>query len=298
MSDPVENLLAQVKGLLRRFELKTKKRLGQHFLIDESVLQQIVSAAELTREDVVVEVGPGLGLLTRELAKRADKVIAVELDAQLVVVLKRTLSNFGNIFIVHADILEVSPSELTKRYSGTTHYKVVANLPYYITSPVLRHFLEASFKPELMVLMVQKEVGEAIAASSGRMSLLSISVQFYAKPSVVAYVPASSFYPEPKVDSMVLRLDLLPEPAVVVSDVAGFFDVVRGGFSSPRKQLRNSLAQGLKLVPAQAALLLGKAEIDPQRRAETLGLEEWARIWEVWNSSAKGLKNADCFGTG
>jgi len=283
------NLLAQVKGLLRQFDLKTKKRLGQHFLIDKNVLEQIVSASELAQEDVVVEVGPGLGLLTKELAKRADKVIAVELDTQLVAVLKRTLSTSGSIFIVHADILKVSPLELIKRYSGgTTQYKVVANLPYYITSPVLRHFLEASLKPQLMVIMVQKEVGEAIVAFSGKMSLLSISVQFYAKPSVVAYVPASSFHPQPKVDSMVLRLDLLDKPAVAVSDVAGFFDVVRGGFSSPRKQLRNSLAQGLQLTPAQAALFLEKAGIEPQRRAETLGLEEWARIWEAWNFSTRG----------
>jgi len=291
VKDSRKNLLAQVKGLLRQFDLKTKKRLGQHFLVDESVLEQIVSAAGLAPEDVVIEVGPGLGLLTRELAKRAGRVIAVELDAQLVPVLKKTLSPFGNVFIVYADILKVPPLELIKRYSaGSTRYKLVANLPYYITSPVLRHFLESSFKPQLMVVMVQKEVGETIVASSGKMSLLSISVQLYAKPVVVTFAPANSFYPKPKVDSMVLRLDLLPEPAVAVSDVAGFFDVVRGGFSSPRKQLRNSLAQGLQLMPAQAALLLEKAGIEPQRRAETLGLEEWARIWEAWNSEQMDKK--------
>lgn len=283
------SLLSQVKGLLRQFDLKTKKRLGQHFLIDEGVLEQIVSAAELNPGDVVVEVGPGLGLLTKELAKKADRVIAVEIDVQLVAVLKKTLSSFTNVSIVHADILKMPLSELVGRYSvGGTGYKVVANLPYYITSPVLHHFLEASFKPQLMVVMVQKEVGEAIAASSGKMSFLSVSVQFYAKPAIVVYVPALSFYPPPKVDSVVLRLDLFPKPIVAVDDVAGFFDMVRCGFSSPRKQLHNSLAQGLQMMPSQVALLLAKVGIEPQRRAETLRLDEWVRLWETLHSSLKG----------
>lgn len=273
--------LTQVRRLLRQFDLKAKKRLGQHFLIDEMVLERVVSAADITSQDVVMEIGPGLGILTKELAKKAAKVIAVELDSQLVAVLKRTLSPFENVIIVHADILQVSPSQLMESHLRLGSYKVVANLPYYITSPVLRHFLEASFKPELMVIMVQKEVGEAIVASSGKMSLLSISVQFYAKPSIVTYVSAQSFYPPPKVDSVVLRLDLLPEPAVAVSDIVGFFDVVRCGFSSPRKQLHNSLAQGLGVLPSRVALVIERVGITPQRRAETLTLKEWVKVWQA-----------------
>ncbi len=275
--------LNQVKSLLRQYNLKAKKRLGQHFLIDENVLEQIVSAAELNPQDVVIEVGPGLGFLTRELAKKAGKVIAVELDAKLVTILKKILLSLNNISIIHADILKISPSEILNKCSAAgTQFKVVANLPYYITAPVLRHFLETSFRPQLMVLMVQKEVGEDIVAFSGKMSLLSVSVQFYAKPSIVAYVPAASFYPPPKVDSVVLRLDPLPEPAVVVDNVAGFFNVVRGGFSSPRKQLRNSLAHGLQISPLQATVILDRVGIEPKRRAETLKLEEWVRLWEVF----------------
>lgn len=273
--------LVQVRRLLRQFDLKAKKRLGQHFLIDEMVLERVVSAADITSQDVVMEIGPGLGILTKELAKRAAKVIAVELDTQLVAVLKRTLSPFENVIIVHADILQVTPSQLMESHLRRGNYKVVANLPYYITSPVLRHFLEASLKPELMVIMVQKEVGEAIVASSGKMSLLSISVQFYAKPSIVTYVSAQSFYPPPKVESVVLRLDLLPEPAVAISDIVGFFDVVRCGFSSPRKQLHNSLAQGLGVLPSRVALVIERVGITPQRRAETLTLEEWVKVWQA-----------------
>lgn len=298
MRNRERGLLAQVKGLLRQFDLKTKKRLGQHFLIDEGVLEQIVSSAGLTPQDVVVEVGPGLGLLTRELAKRVGRVIAVELDVQLVAVLKRTLSSFTNVFIVQADILKVPPGELVGRYCvEDAGYKVVANLPYYITSPVLRHFLEASLKPQLMVVMVQREVGEAIVASSGNMSLLSVSVQFYAKPRLIVYVPAQSFYPPPKVDSVVLRLEFLPQPAVVVDDVAGFFDIVRRGFSSPRKQLHNSLAQGLGVSAAPVVSLLKRVGIESQRRAETLTLEEWAKVWRGVSQLEKRAKDANDFST-
>ncbi len=265
--------------MLQQLGVKAKKRLGQHFLIDKTVLRRIVSAADLTPEDIVVEVGPGLGILTQELAKRVAKVVAVELDVQLVEGLRRTLTSFGNVFIVNADILAVTPSQLLEEHSGQGSYKVVANLPYYITSPVLRHFLEASLKPKLMVVMVQKEVGEAITASSGKMSLLSLSVQFYAKPKIVAHVSARSFYPPPKVDSVILRLDLLPQPAVAVEDISAFFEVIRRGFSSPRKQLRNSLALGLGLPVSRVASILNSVGIDPQRRPETLTLEEWVRVW-------------------
>ena len=283
MKDKHELSLLRVKELLRQFGIKAKKRLGQHFLLDETVLRQIILAADLSPEDIVIEVGPGLGILTRELAKKAAKVIAVELDAQLVAVLKKTMASFPNVFIVNADILQLTPSQLVP---GS--YKVVANLPYYITSPVLRHFLEASLKPELMVVMVQREVGEAIVASSGKMSLLSLSVQFYAKPSIVTYVPAQSFYPSPKVDSVILRFDLLPQPAIIVDDIPAFFDVVRRGFSSPRKQLRNSLAQGLGISASQVASILESAGIEPQRRAEMLTLGEWAKIWQKVGLFEKG----------
>jgi len=274
----------EVKRLLRQSGLRAKKGLGQHFLIDEKTLETIVIAAELSPEDIVIEVGPGLGILTIELARRAGKVIAVELDTKLASLLKRRLASLPNVNIVNADILKVSPTQLL---GGENNYKVVANLPYYVTSPILRYFVEASPKPSSMVVMVQKEVGEAIVASHGKMSVLAVSLQVYSKPKIVSYVSSQSFYPPPKVDSAIVRFDLFPEPAVKVNDIDSFFKVVRCGFSSPRKQLRNSLAHGLEVKPAEVGLLLEKARIEPQRRAETLNLEEWARLYEVLAASKK-----------
>jgi 16S rRNA (adenine1518-N6/adenine1519-N6)-dimethyltransferase len=276
------SLLTQTKRLLRQFDLRARKGLGQHFLIDENVLQTIVSAAELKPDDDVVEVGPGLGILTRELASRAGRVIAVELDDKLAALLQKSLASFGNVTIINDDVLRFEPADLA------TDYKVVANLPYYITSPVLRHFLEASAKPQTMVVMVQKEVAEAIAAEPGGMSILSVSVQFYGKPRIVSTVPADCFYPAPEVDSALLRLDLYPQPAVTV-DEKGFFALVRAGFAAPRKQLVNSLAQGLGRAKAEVLPLLEEADIESKRRAETLSLEEWARLWRIFEEK----KDAD-----
>jgi 16S rRNA (adenine1518-N6/adenine1519-N6)-dimethyltransferase len=164
----------------------------------------------------------------------------------------------------------------------------VANLPYYITSPVLRYFLEADVKPRLMVLMVQKEVAEAITAGPGQMSVLSVSVQFYGKPEIVSRVLADCFYPAPEVDSAILRVAVYSQPAVGVADVGGFFSLVRAGFSAARKQLVNSLAQGLKLPKAKVLPLLQRAKVSPERRAETLTLEEWAELWRVFAQLREG----------
>jgi 16S rRNA (adenine1518-N6/adenine1519-N6)-dimethyltransferase len=270
----------EVRRLLDRLGLRAKKSLGQHFLVDKRVLHRIVSAAELTTEDTVIEVGPGLGILTKELAGRAGRVIAVEADPNLASALREVVAD---IDIISADILETDPALLLASSGvedASPSYKVVANIPYYITSPILRHFLEASLKPSLIVVMVQKEVGEAIVAQPGRMSLLAVSIQFYGEPVIVDHVPARSFYPPPKVDSVILRIKVHEQPPVSVPQANKFFDVVRAGFSAPRKQLRNALAQGLAIPPKEAANLLQRAMIDPQRRAETLHLEEWARICE------------------
>ena len=265
---------------------KPKKKLGQHFLVDEGVLERILSAAELSHKDIIVEVGPGIGTLTQELVKQAGKVIAVELDSSLVTILKKRFAPFPNTTIIHTDILKITPEQLLRDNStlpeAIQDYKVIANLPYYITSPALRHFLEASLKPSMMVVMVQKEVGEAIAAAPGKMTLLSVRTQFYSKPTIISHVSAQSFYPPPKVDSVILRLDIYPEPPIEVSDTASFFDIVIDGFSAPRKQLRNSLAQSLAIQPGQVALLLKKAGIEARRRAETLSLEEWLELWKIF----------------
>ena len=281
------------RQLLRQFGFKPKKSLGQHFLVDEAVLERILSAAELSHGDVVVEIGPGLGILTEGLARQGAKVIAVELDSRLVALLKKRLAAFPDVKIVHADILKITPRQLLQDNLPTSElprgYRVIANLPYYITSPVLSHFLEAQTRPSKMVVMVQKEVGEAIAAAPGRMRLLSVKAQFYSQPAIISYVPAASFYPPPKVDSVILRLDVYSQPPIEVSDVDVFFDIVMHGFSAPRKQLRNSLAHSLEMPPSQVASLLEKAGIEAKRRAETLSLEEWRELWKIFAPFTKGL---------
>jgi 16S rRNA (adenine1518-N6/adenine1519-N6)-dimethyltransferase len=282
------------RQLLRQFGFVPRKRLGQRFLIDEAVLGRILSAAELSPGDIIVEIGPGLGILTEGLARQGARVIAVEVDAKLVALLKKRLAGFSDVRIVHADILKTAPGQLLRENLAASElareYKVIANLPYYITSPVLSHFLEAQPHPSEMVVMVQKEVGETIAAAPGKMRLLSVKAQFYSKPVIVSYVPAASFYPPPKVDSVVLRLYVYSQPPIEVSDVTGFFDIVMHGFSSPRKQLRNSLAHSLEMPPGQVASLLEKAGVEAKRRAETLDLEEWRELWKVFAPFTRSLQ--------
>lgn len=291
-----DSLLAQTKKLLRRSGLRARKGLGQHFLVDSDALENVVAAADLAPEDTVIEVGPGLGILTRELAAKAGWVIAIELDDKLSDALTKSLAGFDNVVIINRDILGTDLALLLRESSadipsGLSSYKVVANLPYYITSPVIRHFLEASVKPEVMVLMVQKEVAETIAAQPGRCSLLSVSVQFYGRPDILAYVPASSFYPEPEVDSAVLRIDVYPRLPVDV-DTEGFFRLVRAGFTASRKQFLNSLAQGLDLPKETVRPLLVSAGIDPRRRAETLTIQEWTQLWQVFDQSKLVMRYA------
>ena len=218
--------------------------------------------------------------MTAELAKRSGWVIAIELDDTLASILTSTLPT-DNVVVLNQDILGTDPSELF--IGGSPHvpeamaaYKVVANLPYYITAPVLRHFLEASVKPSVMVVMVQKEVAETICAAAGKRSLLSIAVQLYGEPELVRIVPRESFFPAPAVDSAIVRIKVKPGPRGVDEDA--FFRVVRAGFTAARKQLANSLAQGLSLPKEEAAGILQQSGIDPKRRAETLELEEWAAI--------------------
>jgi 16S rRNA (adenine1518-N6/adenine1519-N6)-dimethyltransferase len=280
-------LLAETRRLLRQSDLRARKGLGQHFLVDEGVLEAIIAAADLKPDDLVVEVGPGLGILTRALAQRAGGVVAVELDDKLAALLKETLASFDNVTIVNGDVLKIEPTSLLGERKLSPVYKVVANLPYYITSPVMRHFLEAEAKPQMMVVMVQKEVAEAIAAEPGDMSLLSVSVQFYGEPKIITIVPPESFYPAPEVSSAILKIDIYPQPRVDV-DEKGFFDTVRAGFAAPRKQLANSLARGLGREKAEVLPFLQKASIDPSRRAETLSVGEWAELWRVL-----GGKDAD-----
>ena len=279
--------MSQVKELLRRNQLRADKRLGQHFLVDRGILKSIAAAANLTGDDTVIEVGPGTGLLTREISQSAGNVIAVELDSRMVALLSDELADAANVTVVHGDILQLPPASLLSTYAKpeTQSYKVVANLPYYITSPVLRHFLLAPMAPSTMVVMVQEEVGRSIAAKPGDMSLLSVMIQAFAQPSVVRRVSARSFHPPPKVDSIVLRLDTTSAPAVPRESAAEFTEFVAAGFRAPRKQIHNSLALGLQATKEHVEPLLAKASVDPTRRPETLTIAEWVLLWQAEQES-------------
>jgi len=276
-------LVRRTRSELQRLDVRAKKGLGQHFLVDAEALGRIVAAADLAAADTVIEVGPGLGVLTRELATKAGNVIAIELDSNLASALEESLASYSNVAIINDDVLNVDPATALSLVGEgvAASYKVVANLPYYVASAVVRHFLEASPRPRLMVVTVQKEVAQQMVAPPGKMSLLSVGVQFYGRPTIVDYIPASGFHPRPKVDSAVVRIEVYDEPAVRVEDEKRFFEVVRAGFSRPRKQLHNSLAHGLGMSPSEAAALVEKAGLCKKRRAETLDLGEWARLHEV-----------------
>lgn len=261
-------------NILRAHGLRPDKSLGQNFLQDSYALEKITAAAEILPTDTVLEVGPGLGALTRHLVAAAKQVIAVELDERLLPPLRETLTGYTNIEIVHGDMLKLAPAEIVP----ATDYLVVANIPYYITSALLRHLLETTPRPRRVVLTVQKEVAERICAAPGDMSLLALSVQVYGQPRVVATIPAGAFYPAPKVDSAVVRIDLSPAPFIPYTLLDTFFALAKAGFSQKRKTLRNSLSAGMRTPPAEMEETLRAAGIDPMRRAETLSLEEWREL--------------------
>ena len=260
-------------------KVRARKALGQHFLIDNSILNRIAAAAALTLEDVVLEVGSGLGSLTRRLVQQAGRVVAVEMDSALAASLSERLGTPANLTVVEADARTVDIASLVGK---ETPYKVVANLPYYAANPIIRRFLELEPKPLLMVVMVQREVAQSMVASPGETGILSVAVQYYAVPSLVCNVPPRAFRPPPKVTSSVVKLRLRESPAVAVADPEAFFTLVRAGFSASRKQLRNSLGHGLGISGEEAGQLLASVGVDGKRRAETLSLEEWARTYYAW----------------
>lgn len=271
----------RIRAALNTIGVRPNRDLGQNFLTDPVSLAAIVEAARLTPDDRVVEVGPGLGVLTHELVQRAAEVVAIEYDRRLAGRLRDELPG-ANLRIVESDVLRVAPGSLLE---PVRPYKVVANLPYQITSAVLRHFLEADVPPELMVVMVQWEVAERIVARPPEMSVLAHSVQIYAEPEIITRVPAAAFIPSPQVDSAVLRLVRRQRPRVDVDDVDALFRVIKAGFLHARKKLHNSLpgglaAMGLKVDKAAASAALLGAGVDSSRRAETLTLEEWAGVYQ------------------
>ena len=271
MTSPERQILS---ALLKKYNLRPDKNLGQNFLTDPGILDQIVKAAEINNQDTVLEIGAGLGHLTSRLALSAKQVVAVELDKRLISALEDNLNSFSNIRIVQGDILKLDLRDLV----AEDNYLVVANIPYYITSSIIRNLLESGLKPKRIILTIQYEVAQRITAISGQMSVLALSVLMYGEPILVQRIPADAFYPSPKVDSAVLRIDLYPEPILPAEQRETYFNLVRAGFLHKRKTLRNSLSTALKWPLGKTEHLLTAAEIDPQRRAQTLSLPEWLEL--------------------
>jgi 16S rRNA (adenine1518-N6/adenine1519-N6)-dimethyltransferase len=281
---PVNLPPLDVPGLLRRHGLHPEKSLGQNFLLDESALHKVVEAAGVTPQDVVLEIGAGLGSLTRHLACSARSVIAIELDAKLIPLLTQVVAQLPNVKVVEGDILAHDPARLVDQQG----YLVVANIPYYITSALIRHLLEADLPPSRLVLTLQREVARRICASPGDLSLLALSVQVYGTPQMVAHIPAGAFYPPPKVDSTILRIDLYDSPLIPASWLDIFFHLIKAGFSQKRKTLRNALSAGLHLPSGSTASMLQEAGIDPMRRAETLTIPEWHFLADIYVQKYQG----------
>ncbi|NEW09603.1 16S rRNA (adenine(1518)-N(6)/adenine(1519)-N(6))-dimethyltransferase RsmA [Paenibacillus sp. SYP-B3998] len=289
MNTPIEVTVDDVatpsktKQIIKKNGLVLKKSLGQNFLIDQNILNKIVSAAELGPDKAALEIGPGIGALTQQLAKLAGRVLAVEIDQRLLPILDETLAPYPHATVVHGDILKLDLSEIFQQhFEGANGVSVVANLPYYITTPIIMKLLEEKLPLENIVVMIQKEVADRMAARPGTKDYgsLSIAVQFYCEPELVTIVPRTVFVPQPNVDSAVIRLRVRKTPAVEVEDVDFYFAVVQASFVQRRKTIYNNLAARFftkENKPELEALLVG-CGIEPQRRGETLSMEEYARL--------------------
>ncbi len=287
----------EIKKIFKDEDLKILKSLGQNFLIDKTVLDKIISASDLDKNDAVIEIGPGLGTLTRELSARCGKVVAIEKDNKMAKMLENRIMNFEygisnikipnskfqipNSIIINDDILKINLDELLSKYAPDGKYKLVSNIPYYITSPIIKLFLEAETKPELIVLLVQKEVAERICAKPGKLSILALSVQIYGEPEIVSFVDKSAFYPEPKVDSAILKIKNIKKDATdraPKDNYKNLFRIIKIGFSSKRKKLVNNLSAGLNIDKKESEKILSKAGLSPNARAQELKLEDWERL--------------------
>lgn len=272
-------------ALLKAHGLHPKKSLGQNFLVDPVALDRVVQAAEIRPEDEVLEIGAGLGSLTQRLAGTARRVVAVEIDRSLFPILAANLNGYANVDLQLGDMLEIDPGELF----ASDGYIVAANIPYYISSALIRHLLAARVRPARMALTVQKEVAERITAAPGHLSILALSIQVFGSARIAARIPAGAFYPAPKVDSAVVRIDLFPQPAIPPHELDDFFKLVKAGFGQKRKTLRNTLSTGLRLPVETCAGILSAAGIDTRRRAETLTIEEWGNLVKACRTAFQDL---------
>lgn len=271
-----------IQNLLRKYQTYPLKRLGQNFLIDRGAIKKIIKAADLKARDIVLEIGPGIGILTIELAEKVKQVVTIEKDPKMVKILKEVLKDFKNVEIIQGDILKSKISKLK-----TERYKIVANLPFYLTAPVIRQSLESSkVQPRKMVLVVQKEVAQRICSRPPRMSILAVSVQLYAQPKIISYISKKSFWPSPKVDSAILKMSVLKQPENSVFNQQ-FFKIVKAGFAHPRKQLINNLASVLKINREKTRDWLLKNNLRPTQRAQTLTIRDWVKLTKSFSFMVK-----------
>lgn len=271
-----------VRKIMKKYNIRADKRLGQHFLADNSILYHMIEAGEITEDDGVLEIGPGLGVLTTLLCEKAGKVVAVEKDSRFVPILQQLTRQFKNICIIKEDVLKLDIENLQNRLGS--NFKVVANLPYYITSPIIMKILSNRHYIDMAVIMIQKEVAERLVSPPGKKDygILTIAVDLYADVDIVCHVPKGAFIPPPKVDSAVVKLVPREKPKVDLPDEKLFFEVVKASFAERRKTIRNSLKSQLSLPIDVKTLddVLKRANIDPKRRGETLSIQEFARLSE------------------
>jgi 16S rRNA (adenine1518-N6/adenine1519-N6)-dimethyltransferase len=262
-----------IRNILRKFDVRLNRNLGQHFLTDKNILNKIVDAATLSKNDLVLEVGTGIGTLTKPLASKAGFVVTVEVDKKMIPLAKDSLKEFDNIDIINEDIMKCNVPEMMDKHPGFKHRKVVANVPYYITTPLISLLIGSKTKFETIVITIQKEVAERIVSKPGnkRYGSLTIFVNYYTKPEIVFNIPSSAFVPPPEVGSAVIRLDVLDKPSVKVKDEKLFFRIVRAAFNQRRKMLKNALEAAKIDWPAGT-------DIDGKRRGETLSIEEFAKL--------------------
>ncbi|MEO1288026.1 MAG: 16S rRNA (adenine(1518)-N(6)/adenine(1519)-N(6))-dimethyltransferase RsmA [Chloroflexota bacterium] len=265
------------REVMEHYNLNPKKSLGQNFMHDPNTIEKIVTTAELMPEDTVVEIGPGTGELTARLADYARHVMAIEVDERLAPLLEDRFAQTSNVYFMFQDVLKTDILSLV----GGKEFVVVANVPYYITTAIIQHLLEQPKRPKRIVMTMQYEVAERICAKPGDMTILSNSVQYYGKPTIVSKLNPAVFWPRPNINSAILKIDVYEQPSVHVDDEKLFFRVVKAGFSQKRKQVKNALSGGLQVKSKIAQAYLDTAEIDSKRRAETLTLEEWAHLTQT-----------------
>ncbi len=284
MQDPLK-----AQSLLKSYGIRPKKKLGQNFLVSQAALDQILKAADLGDKEQILEIGAGLGALTRELARHDHKIIAIEYDQRFIPILHDLLKPYANVRVIQGDILQLELKDIV----APPDYIVVANIPYQITSALIRKLVEAPYPANRVILTIQKEVAERIIAQPGDLSLLALSVQIFGKPLLRSQIPPSAFFPSPAVDSCILRIDMHPEPKVPVDDIDLFFRIAKAGFSQKRKKLRNAIAAGLQISTSDVEEIMLAAKVSPSQRAQELTLDEWKRICEVYVGALRSKGKRD-----